>query len=122
MSYIKQCNICGKFEGEKGTKFSGNELSLNIPGYKGKNYNLYMLFGLIYEEDEKKMLKAKEKLKNLDLEDILKKNFRNESDEELDDLKHIKLEEPEPLICDKCKKGIAYLMWQYGVVGKPIKF
>ncbi len=81
-----------------------------------------MLFGLVYDKDEILINNYKAQQENIEFETFIKQILIKNNNINKPNMLPLELKEPEPLICNKCKRGISYLMWQYGVVGKPIKF
>lgn len=130
MAILKKCNFCGKTENQKGVVFGDSILKLIVPAYDGKNYNVYLMVDCVYDKDEQRIEQTRKELANPKPEDILKmlacggaKTIKEEGGKDSILVnKKITLEEPYPLMCEKCKKGIAYLLLQCGMAHQMEKF
>ena len=112
MGFISKCNMCGKLEPE--VAFTANPIQLQLPNYKGELYNFYVGISIEKDSDSQKVMKMMDEVKGRNLEQALHNMMQGKNKQTLMQEIYAHLEEPEPMLCDKCKKKLASFLVEYG--------
>lgn len=128
MSTINRCDICGKDENNRGINISKEPIKLQIVNYKKEPYNIFVRINIEPDTDTQKYDSLINKMKNIrcekDAMDLYKECTEGKNSNYTIDKGniYIKLNNPEPHICDKCKRGLAELVLKYGKYEVLTKF
>lgn len=127
MSSIYCCDICGKSQdNKKNIHISSEPIKLQIVNHKKEPYNVFVRVNIEPDKDTKKYNSLLNKLSNIRTEEDVKelyKEYSTSSDYTVNNNGvFVKLSNPEPHICDKCKRSLAELVLKYGTYEVITKF
>jgi hypothetical protein len=112
MGFIPKCNMCGLIEPE--AVFTSNPIQLQLPNYKGDLYNFYVNIQLEKDSDSQHMIQMLEEIKGKKLDKAMNNMMQGKTGQMLMQEIYSHLEEPEPMLCDRCKKKLSSFLVENG--------
>lgn len=150
MSYVQKCDMCGKIEGKSGKKgeevvttFNHKPIAVRLKNHRGHKYNVYATIIIEHNKDTQTIQGFVDNDQDV-IEEIFNKAMKAGAINPLEgqlkttpdggmsivtkkptnpmDIIFHSLENPEPMICDRCKRIMLQYCQKYGKAGEPEEF
>jgi hypothetical protein len=116
MSVKSICDMCGM--GEPKVQFTVEPFKLQLPNYRNELYNFYVYIEMEKTSDAELVRSIKEKYANPGVEQLVQKLMGDKHSmsmhEKLMTEIYSRIENPCPLLCNKCKRKLESFLVRFG--------